>query len=217
MKKKTFLCILACVVAVTLNDFASAQIAATLTGDVRLAGDLDELPTGGNVGDENGGSSNLVIGINTGNVDNFALLGFDTSLATGEVVTGATITISVQTAFTGGGDHGSVADTLSIHELFSTNAGWVPGSQGVANTAANVAANGVVSFQNQAHGTGGTLWQDAAGTDVDNLLGAFDSTAPIATIGGWDKAQPLPPSSSLSMLPPRNNGPTLVLSILSFK
>ena len=46
---------------------ATGEIETITTADVRLAGDLDELPTGGLVGDENGGGTSLIVGINTGN------------------------------------------------------------------------------------------------------------------------------------------------------
>ena len=140
-----------------LNGSAFAQIDATLTGDVRLAGDLDELPSGGQVGDENGGNTSLLIGVNAGSVENVSLIGFDTSAAMGQTVNGATLTIAVGTGFTGGDNHGSELDTITIHELFDTNTGWNPGTQGITNSFGNVAAPGVVSFQFQGHDN--TQWQ----------------------------------------------------------
>ena len=94
---------------------------------------------------------------------------------------GATLTIGVQTGFTGGTNHGTADDTFSIHELFATNAGWAPGTQAIQNNATNIAQDGVVTFQNRAHGAPGTAvqWQDAAGTNVDNIIGAFDPSAAI--------------------------------------
>lgn len=135
MNRKVVLSVLACALAVISHGFAFAQIDATLSGDVRVTGDLDELPGGGNAGDENGGFTSLVVGINDGNVQNWALMGFDTTAAAGETITGATLTIGVQTGFGGGANHGSADDTMSIHELFATNAGWMEGSQGIQNNA----------------------------------------------------------------------------------
>ena len=78
MKRKMVFYVVVCFVSVVLNGSAFAQIDATLTGDVRLAGDLDELPSGGQVGDENGGNTSLLIWVNAGSVENVSLIGFDT-------------------------------------------------------------------------------------------------------------------------------------------
>ena len=192
MKSRLVFSALACVVSIAFSSWASAQITATLNGDVRVAADLNALPTGGLVGDENGGFTSLVIGVNnpgTGapGVENWALMGFDASAATGETVSGATLTIGVQTGFGGGTNHGTADDFLNIHEMYATNAGWDPGGQGIQNNATNVAAEGVVSFNYRGHSTTGNEvpWQDASGANVDIFIGAF-STTPVGTsVAGW--------------------------------
>ena len=173
---------------------ATGEIETITTADVRLAGDLDELPTGGLVGDENGGGTSLLVGINTGNVDNFALIGFDTTdpsgLLAGQTILSAEITVGVQTGFSNA-NHGDETNTLSIHSLFETNsvAGWMGGGAAIQNNATNVASNGVVTFQLREFNTGGAggEWLDATGAALPNMLGSWDDTTPINTntINGW--------------------------------
>lgn len=170
-------------VAALLPSFASAQIGALRTGDVRITGDLDELPGGGNAGDENGGFTGLVLGANTGNVENWALFGFDLTSISAPPVIGAEFIVDVNQGFTNA-NHGDSGNSFSIFELHGTNSGWLEGGQGIQNTVANVANPGVVTFQQQAFGS--TDWQDAAGANVDNFMDAFGPT-PLATIPAYNQ------------------------------
>ena len=133
----------------------------------------------------NGGNDSSLIGINAGGVNNWGLNQWDLSSLTGETVTSVSLFFDVQENFTNA-NHGSTLDTISIHEIFSTNAGWLEGGQVVNGT--NVETNGgaTFNFQSQTSATTGTAWQDAAGNDLSNLLGAFDTTA-IDSIAGYDQ------------------------------
>ena len=133
----------------------------------------------------NGGDDSSLIGINAGGVNNWGLNQWDLSSLTGETVTSVSLVFDVAETFANP-NHGSTLDTISIHEIFSTNAGWLEGGQVVNGT--NVETNGgaTFNFQSQTSATTGTAWQDAAGNDLSNLLGAFDTTA-IDSIAGYDQ------------------------------
>lgn len=167
---------------------ASADVMAIHDGDVRITGDLDDLPGGGNAGDENGGNTLLVVGVNTGNVQNWALFGFDTSAGAGEVATGAELVLDMNLLTNG--NHGDASNTFGIHELYSGNLGWVEGGGGIQNSAMNVSAPGLVTFQQRAFdgGTGnGIDWVDGAGTALPNFIGSFDpAEINTNTVNGWE-------------------------------
>lgn len=188
MKKLSISFTIAAMVLATTSIAFAAEVAIR-TGDVRVTGDLDELPGGGNAGDENGGFTSLVVGLNSpARVQNWALLGFDFSGAdTSVVATGGRLIIGVQTGFTNG-NHGTAADSFVIRELYSSNTGWTEGTQSIANNATNVAAAGVVTFQEREAAT--SPWLDADGNAVDNMLGAFDNTVQVnvGTVSGYEQA-----------------------------
>lgn len=164
----------------------SAQIVANRTGDVRVTADLDLLPGGGNAGDENGGFTQLILGLNTGNVQNWALLGFDLSTVStpADISVGGELTIGVNPNFTNG-NHGDTGNSFSVYELYGLNNGWLEGTQGIANNAVNVAQNGVVTFQQQAFNA--TDWVGNLGNPVTSFLDAFDNTAPLDTVGAYNQ------------------------------
>lgn len=176
-------------IVLTATSLASAGEIATRTGDVRVTGDLDELPGGGNAGDENGGFTSLLVGVNSpGRVQNWALLGFDFSGADpAAVATGGRLVMAVEQGFSNG-NHGTSADSFVIRELFPTNTGWTEGGQTIQNNATNVANPGVVTFQEQAAAT--SPWLDAGGSAVDNFIGAFDGTVQVntGTVSGYENA-----------------------------
>ena len=141
----------------------------------------------------NGGGSGALIGLAASNgIDNFALNQWNLAGREGETVTAVTLTFQL------GGSlpvavHGSALDTLSIHELYSTNAGYDLGARTFGDgveTAGAVTYN----FQSQTSGTEGTPWRDANGADVENLLGSFDPT-PVDTVPGFNRLEG--PDSSL--------------------
>lgn len=162
---------------------ASAQLEAVRTGDVRVSGDT-RVAGGGLNGDENGGFTSLIVGINTNLIENWALVGFDTTGAEGQTATGAEFTINVQTGFGGGANHGSEADTFTLHNVFASNTGWDEGTQSISASDAE-ADSGAVTFLQRAYQEDN--WKDASGADVSDFYGAFDPT-PISTaetINGW--------------------------------
>ena len=175
-------------IAAAVPTLAPAQIVANRTGDVRVTADLDELPGGGNAGDENGGFTQLIVGQNVGRVENWALLGFDLSTVStpADISTGGELTIGVNPDFRNG-NHGDDGNSFSVYELFGLNNGWLEGSQGISNNVANVAADGVVTFQQQAFNT--TDWVDASGAPVANFIGAFDNTAPLDTVPAYNAGE----------------------------
>ena len=172
------------IAAAAVPTLAPAQIVATRTGDVRVTADLDLLPGGGNAGDENGGFTQLIVGLNTGRVQNWSLLGFDLSTVStpADISVGGELTIGVNPDFRNG-NHGDTGNSFSVHELFGLNNGWVEGTQGIQNNATNIAQDGVVTFQQQAFNT--TDWVDASGAPVANFISAFDST-PLDTVPGYN-------------------------------
>ena len=178
---------LATVVLLACSESANAQIFANLRADVRVTGiepaNNGGVTDGGNAGDENGGNTQLIVGINSGLVQNWALYGFDGIVPNGQAVTGATLTIVPNGAFTNG-NHGSVEDSFNIHQVFTTNAGWNGGGQAISNNATNMANPGVVTFRQAGWTT--QDWLDAGGNSVPNILGAFDAT-PLASTGGYDQ------------------------------
>lgn len=118
-------------------------------------------------------------------MENWALFGFDLTGISAPPVIGAEFIVDVNQGFANP-NHGDAGNSFSIFELHGTNAGWLEGGQGIQNSLANVANPDVVTFQQQAFGA--TNWQDAAGVDVDNFIGAFEST-PLATIPAYNEGE----------------------------
>jgi len=134
-----------------------------------------------NNAEANGGNDSTVIGLNANGINNWGINQWDLSSIAGGTVDEVTLSFNVRT--NSNANHGSSADTISIHQMYSSNAGWLEGMQVV--NANNVETNGgaTYNFQSQTSATEGTPWQDANGADVPNLLGAFDPT-PIDTVPG---------------------------------
>ena len=141
----------------------------------------------------NGGGSGALIGLAASNgIDNFALNQWDVSGREGETVTAVTLTFRIGGSLNAA-VHGSALDTFSIHELYSTNAGYDLGPRTFVDgveTAGAVTYN----FQSQTSATEGTPWRDADGADVENFLGSFDPT-PIDTVPAFNRGEA--PDSSL--------------------
>lgn len=135
----------------------------------------------------NGGADTSLIGINTAGINNWGVNQWDLSSIAGVTVTEVTLTFSVNVGF-GNANHGSDMDTISIHQLYDSNAGWIEGAQIV--NATNVQTNGAVTFnfQSQTSETEGTPWRDESGADVANFLGAFDPT-PIDTVPAYNQGE----------------------------
>lgn len=146
--------------------------------------------------DNNGGAGGtLTMGINTGGVDNFALLGLDPvglSVLGGLDLGGnARVIVPVRTNFTNG-NHGTTADKFHLYELPSANTGWIEGEAGIGG-ADRPADNGSVSFLNFSQynddpgpPSGTTIpWTDENGQPVANFLDALGS--PIASVPGWNQ------------------------------
>ena len=177
----------------TLPAISSAQteITAGNITDVRISADLDLLPSGGNNGDDNGGLDSKLIGLNLGNVENWALMGFDLEPLAGSSVVSATITVNIAPTPFNNSNHGDTADSFSIHELYAGNAGWTEGNRTIGQAVASQ-AGGAATFQNQSDvgavaDAGDIPWVDGDGANLENFIGAFDSTAlNTNTVMGWD-------------------------------
>jgi len=148
-------------------DLVNGQITASLRGDVRVVE--------GAVG--NGGGYELVVSPRS-----WALLGFDNIVPDGRTVTGATFTIVPTTLYSAGAlpGHGSSADWLQVHQLFSGNAGWIEGTG--SNFAPALALPGEVTFSERASQQ--TPWGDASSLPVNNITEAFDQT-PLDSVSGF--------------------------------
>lgn len=140
-----------------------------------------------NNAEANGGNDTSLLGLNTNGINNWGVNQWDLSSIAGDTVTEVTLTFSRGLGFANA-NHGTDADSLSLHQLYSTNAGWLEGGQVI--NGANVETGGAVTFnfQSQTSETAGTPWQDAAGNDVANFLGAFDPT-PIVTVPGFNQGE----------------------------
>ena len=182
--KKLNISIAIAVAVVAAPSIAFGSNLATRTGDVRVTGDLDDLPGGGVRGGENGGFTSILVGLNTGRVQNWGLLGFEfTDVDPADVATGGRLVIGVAQAFTNG-NHGTTADSFVIRELYAGNTGWQEGTGTIGNT--NNLNSGDVTFAERGFGT--SDWLDAAGNPVDNFIGAFDGTVQLNTntVSGYD-------------------------------
>ena len=141
----------------------------------------------------NGGGSGALIGLAASNgIDNFALNQWDVSGREGETVTEVALTFRIGGSLNAA-VHGSALDTLSIHELYSTNAGYDLGARTFADGAETAGAV-TYNFQSQTSTTEGTPWRDASGADVANFLGSYDPT-PIDTVPAFNRFEA--PDSSL--------------------
>lgn len=185
--------LLAIGVATLLPAISTAQTVVTAgnTTDVRISADLNSLPSGGNNGDDNGGFDSRLIGLNSNNIENWALMGFDLTPLAGSSVASATITVNIAATPFNNANHGDTADFFTIHELYDGNAGWLEGNRTIGQAVASQ-AGGAATFQNQSD-AGATPdpsdvpWVDATGANLENFIGAFDSTAlNTNTIMGWD-------------------------------
>lgn len=143
--------------------------------------------------DNNGGLGNLTMGINTGGVDNFALLGLDPvglSVLGGLNLGGdARLVVPVNVNFSNG-NHGTAADTFHLYELPSTNTGWLEGVRAIGgpDRPADDGSATFLSFaqynDNPGPSSGTTIpWMDESGSPVANILEALP--APIASVPGW--------------------------------
>ena len=131
----------------------------------------------------NGGLGSSLIGLNAAGINNWGINQWDLSSIQGDTVTEVTITFVVNRGFTNA-NHGSALDTISLHEMYSTNAGWLEGTQSILAT--NVEINGAATFnfQAQTSETEGTPWRDETGADVADLTGAFNPVA-IDSVAGY--------------------------------
>lgn len=161
-------------IAAMLSTDAYAQFA-----EIGLHARLSDM----NNAEANGGGDTSLIGINTGGVNNWGINQWDLSEIAGDTVTEVSLSFVVNQSFANA-NHGSALDTISVHQLYSTNAGWIEGGQVV--NASNVQTGGAATFnfQAQTSATEGTPWQDASGADVANFLGAFDPVA-IDSVAGY--------------------------------
>lgn len=169
-----------CATLIVIASFLSTNTYAQYTG----IGGHSRLSDMGNA-EANGGNDTSLIGLNTNGINNFGINQWDLSEIAGDIVTEVTLTFAYAVNYTNV-NHGSDVDTFSIHEVYSTNAGWLEGGQ-IINSS-NVETNGAVTynFQSQTSETTGTPWQDASGVNVANLLGAFDPT-PIDTVPAFNE------------------------------
>ncbi|MEO1528565.1 MAG: hypothetical protein AAFX06_24360 [Planctomycetota bacterium] len=166
--------------------FVIADFIVSTDGDARI---LTE--PSGNRDDNNGGNTitGSLIGRNTGNVDNFMIYDFDSlqdqataALAANEIVVGATVSVQVATSFSSG-THGDVDDMIILNEIALTNRGFTTGNSTITG-ADNAATDGSVTFLNRAQQVvSPEAWQDAAGLDQANVLGAISQ---IGTFQGWN-------------------------------
>lgn len=163
-----------------LPNIAAAQTLVTVgnNADTRISGDLDLLPSGGSNGEENGGFNANLIGLNTVNIENWSLLGFDVSTFTGAQVVSATLNVTPNFDFSNP-NFGDMADILSVHELHSGNAGWIEGDRMISFGLASTPL-GATTFQNRSD-FGPTPdprdipWVDGSGAALSNFFGAFDT------------------------------------------
>ena len=182
---KTSITSLAVGLGVSLSPAATAAVF-----DVASDADVRMIAGAGSRDDNNGGgNSDLVIGGNTGGIDNLVLYNFDLSALAGQTATGdATLTISPVDFVNA--NHGSASDQIAIYELFLTNAGWSEGTNTIVPTD-NLTDDGSASFLNFAQfnddpGPAGGVsvpWKDAGGSDAANLLGAISSA--LDTTAGY--------------------------------
>ena len=173
----TFIVTFIAVLAAFLPSIASAQF-SEVGAHARLA-------DGANA-EANGGGDTSLVGINVNGVNNWGVNQWDLSSIGGDTVTGVTLVFTVDVNFANA-NHGSDLDTLSIHQIYDSNVGWMEGSQIVNGN--NVQTNGGVTFNfwSQTSATTGTPWRDASGADIANFAGgAFDPT-PIDTVAGYNQ------------------------------
>lgn len=145
----------------------------------------------------NGGNDTSLIGLNNpAAINNWGINQWDLSSISGVTVTSVSLMFNVDSTFSNG-NHGTALDTISLHQMYSTNAGWLEGGQ-VINSS-NVETNGAATynFQSQTSETTGTPWKNAAGVDQANFLGSFDPVA-IDSIAGWANASG-PPTVSFNI------------------
>ena len=167
-----------CVAIVALTAFLFTNTYAQFSAN----GEHARLADGTNA-EANGGGDSSLIGINTAGINNWGINQWDLSSIQGRVVTEVTLTFAVNAGFANA-NHGSALDTISIHEMYSTNAGWLEGGQLANASNEETMGSATFNFQAQDSATLGTPWQDASGADVANFLGAFDAT-PIDTVAGY--------------------------------
>ena len=200
--------LLAMGVATLLPAISTAQTVVTAgnTTDVRISADLNSLPSGGNNGDDNGGNDSSLIGLNSNNIQNWALMGFDLTPLAGSSVASATITVNIPATPFNNANHGDTADFFTIHELYAGNAGWTEGDGRINGENAD-GADGAATFQNQSD-AGATPdpsdipWVDATGANLENFIGAFDSTALNTNfIMGWDGPDTAPTAIEFELDP----------------
>ena len=135
----------------------------------------------------NGGGDSSLIGINTAGINNWGVNQWDLSAIEGVTVTEVTLTFSINAGFANA-NHGTDMDTVSVHQLYDTNAGWIEGGQSVNMSNVETMGGVTFNFQSQTSETEGTPWQDASGADVANFLGAFDPT-PIDTAPAYNQGE----------------------------
>lgn len=171
-----------CAALIVIASFLSTNTYAQFNG----IGQHSRLSDNANA-EANGGNDTSLLGLNVAGINNWGLNQWDLTEITGDTVTEVTLTFSRGLGFANA-NHGTDADTISIHELYSTNAGWIEGGQIINGS--NVETGGAVTFnyQSQTSETTGTAWKDASGADVANFLGAFNPT-PIDTVPGYNQGE----------------------------
>lgn len=190
----------------TISSAQTELVTAGNTIDVRISGDLDELPLGGNNGDDNGGADSKLVGLNLNNIQNWALVDLDLDPVAGSTVISATITITVSPVPLNNPHHGDTDDFFTLHELYAGNAGWLQGTRTIGQPAANQ-ADDAATFQNRADvgptpDAGDIPWVDATGANVDNFIGAFNPTAlNTNTVPGWNTPDDAPTFIEFEMDP----------------
>lgn len=178
-----------------LTTLGAAQNSAAQTVGVAVTEGVRFVTEPSGIRDDNNGGAGgtLTMGINTGGVDNFALLRLDPvglSLLGGLGPIGnARVIVPVNTNFSNG-NHGTPADTFELYELPSTNTGWVEGTRGIGGNdrTADDGSSTFLSFAQYNDDPGppsGTTipWMDENGLPVADFLDALGS--PVSTTPGW--------------------------------
>lgn len=183
----------ACVAILALlgaaQDSAAQTVGVAVTEGVRFITE----PSGVRDDNNGGAGGTLTMGINTGGVDNFALLRLDPfglSVIGGlGPVENARVIVPVRTNFTNG-NHGTADDIFELCALPSTNTGWVEGTRGIGGND-RTADDGSATFLSFAQynddpgpPSGTTIpWMDENGQPAANFLDALDS--PVSMTPGW--------------------------------
>lgn len=167
-----------CTAIVALTAFLSTSVYGQFS-EVGLHARISDMANA----EANGGGDTSLIGINPGGVNNWGINQWDLSSIAGETVTEVTLTFNTGN-LTNTSVRGSTGDTISLHQMYSSNAGWLEGGQVVNGTNVQTAGAATYNFQGQTSETAGTAWKDANGVDVANFLGSFDPT-PIDSVPGY--------------------------------